>query len=251
MVAVDDPEAVLGLMHGAFGRVSTVTGVLRHWRRSDLGQRAIETALIVRHVSMVRAAPGSPQEREDVQRVWFASPSRYRSETISAVGHLGHLDPQGLAIDDGEVGWLIGATEVTKVSSGVLDHDLLRLLDPTWTLTHDFMIEGQVEIRGRPVLEVTAAARAHVPRSGNAADMAAKRRLLVDAELGFLHQAVALVDDEAYDILELQDIELDSGIDDELFSPQLLPGTRINDHSVRTFPSMSSRRGRLKRILHR
>lgn len=249
---MDSPDELLVLLHGAFGRVSTLAGVMRHWKHFERGRRAFDAALIVRHFSMTRAPDGSSQERQELQRIWFSAPRRYREETFSVVGPHAELDQDRLKIDDGTVGWLIGPKEVTKVPPGALGHDLMRLLDPAWVLTHDLTVEDELENCGRPVLQVRADARAHVPRSGHAADMAATRQLLVDANLGFLHRSTALLDNEPYDVVEIQDLLLDHELDDGLFHPEIPSGTRIDDYSVRTSPSMPpQRRHRLKRLLRR
>ncbi|HWW54441.1 MAG TPA: hypothetical protein VNY84_11765 [Acidimicrobiales bacterium] len=228
---------LLALLHGAADRTTTLTGDLRSWWHASRSSRAFERARVfasgpigtmVHHVG----GPGEvPDEGEMVWRVVHASGGRYRWDPVSQVGpYRGHAPP-GRQGSDGQRTWNVGDH---TVFIGPRHGSMLgqRLLDPAWALTHDLEIVGDAESSGRSVLRVHAVARPDWPRSGGAAEMAAERDLLVDAERGFLHGDTALVDGEPYDEVSLRSVVLDAPVDPSMFDPDIPAGFEVFDHST-------------------
>jgi hypothetical protein len=219
------------LLHGAAGRSSTLTAELRTWQHRSRSQRAFELAHASRiGGAMIHSRQGglAPEESEARWRVAHGPGGRYRWDEISRSGEGPGV--RGTHGSDGERAWFVGsdAVHLTRPPGAGLLH---RLLDPAWVLTHDLDVRGETESNARPALEVRARARPFRLASGGAADMAAERDLVVDAERGFLHRDAALVEGEPYDVMVLREIVLDSPIDPAAFAPHVPPGMPVHDHT--------------------
>jgi len=130
-----------------------------------------------------------------------------------------------------------------------------RLADPSWVLTHDLETVGEAFAGDRAVLVVKATARPFRARHGSASDMASERDLVVDAERGFLHRDAALLEGEAYDVLELGGVTLDGDPAADTFSVTIPAGAPVLDTSgddpMKRFARLPPRRGPWSRLLGR
>jgi hypothetical protein len=226
-------DGLLALLHGAVGRTTTLTAELRVWQHESRSRRAFEMARTAATIGAIGHRVGGPDVPDESEMVWqvvHAEGGRYRSDPIAESGAYTGPSPRGLQACDGERMWFLGSgtVHITRPHGSVMAR---RLLDPAWVLTHDLDVVGEDEASGRRVLRVRATARIHQPRSGGAADMAAERDLHVDAERGFLHADIALVDGEPYDVMELREVVLDTPVDPSTFRLEIPPGFKVFDDS--------------------
>jgi outer membrane lipoprotein-sorting protein len=224
---------LLVLLHGAVGRTTTLTGELRTWSHASRSQKAFQSA---RNVSMggnmvhyTRRSDGV-EESEAVWSVVQGPGGCYRWDQLSQEGSGVGVIPLGTQGCDGERAWFVGhdAVYVNRAHANMMES---RLLDPTWLLTHDLEIIDESEVNGRAVLNVRASTRETRQRSGGAADWAAERDIVVDAERGFLHRDTALVEGEPYDVMELRALVVDAAVDPAVFEPDVPPGMKVVDHT--------------------
>ena len=224
----------MGLLHGAVHRTETLTGELRAWRHNARSQRAFEIATETATMGGVAMVHGvarfdDVQESETVWRVVQGPGGRYHWQEISLSGSGVGL-PGGTQGCDGKRSWSIepDGVRLGRPRSCALTE---RLLDPSWVLTHDLEVTGETLAGDRPALQVKAVARPSRPRGGGAADMAAERDLIVDAERGFLHRDSALVEGQPYDIMEMRNVVLDPELDSAVFDPEIPAGAKVFDYS--------------------
>ena len=223
---------LLVLLHGAVDRNAAMTGELRTWSHAARSQEAFEVAaaaMAIGGTMHLIGAPDGAEESESRWRVVHAAGGRYRLDQVAQSGRstgVVHPAAQGC---DGERSWYRTAEEVFLGRSRV--NMLMRLLDPSWVLTHDLAVVDRGESSGRPVLHVRATARPSRPRGGGAADVAAERDIVVDAERGFLHADTALVHAEPYDLMELREVIVDPDVDPDVFAPDIPDGMKVNDHT--------------------
>jgi hypothetical protein len=198
-----------------------------------LSQRAFEVAgpAIGGMIHGIQGSGGAEvTEIETLWRVVQGEGGCYRWDAIPTAVPSGWGGQPVLEADDGERAWHVSADQAIILSS----HGcalVQRLLDPSWVLTHDLALVGETTASGRPALMARASARASRPRSGGAPDMAAERDLTIDAERGFLHSDIALVEGRPYDVMELRDIAVDVEVDPKVFVPDIPPGMAVADHS--------------------
>jgi outer membrane lipoprotein-sorting protein len=222
---------LLELIHSAHQSFTTVSGVLRTWRDSDLGKAAMrelherETAagsssdLLV----LFRSGPEeTPNEVVERIRFWYERPDRIREEYESdhPAGRNGRK-----AVRDGRHWWSYDAHNGAITNAGAPDvgsgvgEEIKRLLDPSDVLgVCDLEILGEGDVGGRRGIRVRATNRPtedhflrRIPPMGD------ELEYVFDAERGIALRQAVLIHGDAFSITELEELLFDATIPSETF----------------------------------
>lgn len=233
--------ALLELLHGADGSVTTVRATVRIWRHVERSQAAFRAeaeedkrrGASITTISLHDRGE-QPSEQIETLRIW-RSGDRVREEQ--------HGGPRNgyYAVRDGRVWWSwderMGATsnqDDPSVGSGI-GEQLSVMLDPTPLLgLLRFRVVGRSEMAGRATILTEAVPRRADPRRGprgfelhQLGSGAERYTLEVDAELGVLLRAVALRDGEPFHEITAVQIAFDEPASDELFHFEPPPGESV------------------------
>jgi outer membrane lipoprotein-sorting protein len=230
---------VLELLHGATGRVATLTATLHVWYDEERGVRAAEAA-------QQRAGPGAvamtyhagkgepPQLRRYEQQtvVHYRHPGHYRLHR-QANAHV-HRPHDVLQIYDGEWEWTyVAADGEAYVQTAAGPVELVRLLDPSWLPAACVLsVVGRSSYEGRRVVELDGRPRpdpVELPLDRQAGWGADGLQVVLDAETGLLLSVTSRFDGEPYKVERLADVIVNQPLDDELFRFTPPQGVRVDD----------------------
>lgn len=229
---------VLELLHGAAGRVRTLTATLLVWYDEERGMRAAEAAqqragdgpvAVLYHAG--RGAPPPPRRYEQQTLVHYHHPGRYRLHR-QATTHV-HRTHDVLQVCDGEREWTYVAAERKAYVQAAGQQELLRLLDPSWLVAACVLsVAGRSAYEGRLAVELDGRPRPdpealHV---GHHMDWGAEGlRAVLDAKTGLLLSLTSRFDGEPYKVERLTDVLVNQPVDDELFRFTPPQGVRVDD----------------------
>jgi hypothetical protein len=127
----------LELLHGAAGRVATLSATLLAWYDEERGMHAAEAAqqgagdgsvAVLYHAG--KGEPPPPRRYEQQTLVRYRHPGRYRLHR-QATAHV-HRSHDVLQVCDGEREWTYVAADREAYVQAAGQHELVRLLDPSW-----------------------------------------------------------------------------------------------------------------------
>jgi hypothetical protein len=203
----------LELLHGAAARVTTLTAALLVWYDQERGMRAIEAAqqrhprgaiAVFRPVG--RGAPPPPSQYEQRILVHYRQPDRYRLHRQAAAAHPHDV----LQVCDGQREWTYVAAERKAWVQAPGQHELLRMLDPSWLAAAcTLRVAGHTGYEGRAALELDgrprpdpAALHQYHHLDGDAEELHA----VLDAETGLLLSLTSRFDGAPYKVERLTDV---------------------------------------------
>jgi outer membrane lipoprotein-sorting protein len=229
---------LLELIYNARGSFTTVSGVLRTWRDSDLGQAAMrelherKTAGGSGSSLLVLRRPGpddTPNEVVERIRFWHERPDRIREEYESdhPAGRNGVK-----AVRDGRHWWSYDPRSGGITNAGAPDvhsgvgEEIKRLLDLSDVLgVCDLEIIGDGEVAGRHGIRVRVTDRPtedhflrRIPPMGD------ELEYVFDVERGIALRQAVLVHGDAFSISEFEELLFDAAIPSETFVLSLPDG---------------------------
>ncbi len=150
---------VLELLHGAARRVTTLTATLLDWHDEERALRAVEAA---QHhgaaIGVLQHKGEPPRQSEQRTLVHYRQPRRYRlHRQANAYVHRPH---DVLQVCDGEREWTYVAAERQAYVQAPSQHELFRLLDPSWLpATCTLSVAGHSAHEGRQAVELHGRSR--------------------------------------------------------------------------------------------
>jgi hypothetical protein len=183
---------VLELLHGAAGRVTTLTATLLDWHDEQRALRAVEAA---QHhgaaIAVLQHQGEPPRQYEQRTLVHYRHLGRYRlHRQANAYVHQPH---DVLQVCDGEREWTyLAAERQAYVQAPSQQHELFRLLDPSWLpATCTLSVAGHTAHEDRRAVELHGQPRPdlldrHLHHLGVGAGQADELHAVVDAATGLL-----------------------------------------------------------------
>jgi hypothetical protein len=228
----------LELLHGAAGRVATLSATLLVWYDEERGMRAAQAAqqragdgsvAVLYHAG--NGEPPPPRRYEQQTLVRYRHPGRYRlHRQATARVHRPH---DVLQVCDGEREWTYVAADREAYVQAAGQHELVRLLDPSWLAAACILsVAGRSSYEGRPAVELDGRPRPHpvALHVDHYMDWGAEElHAVLDAETGLLLSLTSRFDGEPYRVERLTDVIVDQPLDDELFRFTPPPGIRVDD----------------------
>lgn len=217
----------------AFGRLPPISATVRSWTPTEWHRRAINEVRRSK-TGQIFAFPASPNggepltEVEELEHLLLVPQRRaYRVETAAAPPHL--------VICDGTTTWTqIAPSEVLRQPWARLQSPAVPLLDSCWLAGYHWDTPTRDTRNGREVLRMAVRLTPNPmgPRtSGLFAALAPRQaEVVIDAELGFLHQMIGLADGKPYMDIELVYVDLRPEIDQDDFQIDESQ-YRVRDHS--------------------
>jgi outer membrane lipoprotein-sorting protein len=246
---------VLELLHGAARRVTTLTATLLDWHDEERALRAVAAA---QHhgaaIGVLQHKGEPPRQYEQRTLVHYRHPGRYRlHRQANAYVHRPH---DVLQVCDGEREWTYVAAERQAYVQAPSQHELFRLLDPSWLpATCTLSVAGHTAHEGRQAVELHGRPRPdlldrHLHHLGLGAGQADELHAVVDAETGLLLSVTSRFEGEPYHVERLTDVAIDQPLDDELFHFTPPQGVRVDDLLAREHRRPPIVRGPLRFRLH-
>ena len=225
---------VLELLHGAAGRVTTLSATLLDWHDEERALRAVQAAQ--RHGAAIGVLQhkGEPlRQYEQRTLVHYRHPRRYRlHHQANAYVHRPH---EVLRVSDGEREWTYVAAERQAYVQAPSQHELFRLLDPSWLpATCILSVAGHTAHEGREAVELHGRPRRDLPdrhlhHQGVGAGQADELHAVVDAATGVLLSVTSRFEGEPYHVERLTEVAINQPLDDELFHFTPSRGVRVDD----------------------
>jgi outer membrane lipoprotein-sorting protein len=257
---MSDLGDALELLHGAAGRVKTLTATLLVWYDEQRGSNALEAAQQRADgdsVAVLSAGKGeSPQLRRYELRtlVHYRHPDRYRlHRQANADARLPH---DVLQVWDGQREWMYVAALREAWVHAPGHHELRRLLDPSWLVAAcTLSVAGRGLYEGRPAVELDGRPRRDPvdpldpPREWGADGL----QVVLDAGTGLLLSLTSRFQGEPYKVERLTGVIVNQSLDDELFRFTPPEGVRVDDSVARPLrrPPLRFRLGVLRQRLGR
>jgi hypothetical protein len=169
---------------------------------------------VLRH----KGAPPRQYERRTLVR--YRHPGRYRlHRQANAYVHRPH---EVLQVCDGEREWTYVAAERQAYVQASSQHELFRLLDPSWLpATCILSVAGHTAHEGRQAVELHGRPRPDLPdrhlHLGVGAGQADELHAVVDAATGVLLSVTSRSEGEPYHVERLTEVAINQPLDDELF----------------------------------
>jgi outer membrane lipoprotein-sorting protein len=235
--------------------VTTLTATLLDWHDEQRALRAVEAAQDHGAAIAVLQHKGEPpRQYEQRTLVHFRHPGRYR--LLRQANSYVHRSHDVLQVCDGEREWTYVAAERQAYVQAPSQHELFRLLDPSWLpATCTLSVAGHtayedrraVELRGRPRPDLPGH---HLHQLGFGTGQADELHAVVDAETGSLLSVTSRFEGEPYHVERLTDVAIDQPLDDELFHFTPPQGVRVDDLLAREHRRPPIIRGPLRFRLH-
>jgi outer membrane lipoprotein-sorting protein len=231
---------LLELLHRAHRSFDTVRVEAREWRHVRRTQEAYARQLRSAGHGDAHALPaddGAPEDWEVRVRACLERPNRVREER-------GEADRVTIAVSDGSRWWQVipewstSSDEGDGWATGQVGECLRHAVDPSSLATGlDLEPAGRAGRAGREAILVAAN-----PRPGpygfqhdvllGGAD---RHELAIDAERGFLLEAVSFLDDAPASLFEVLEIAFDEPLDPSLFTYEPAPGEQVAaPHEIRS-----------------
>ncbi len=217
-------------MHGATGRVHSVTATLRDRRRPELLEQAFRR--FAEHTEFARGGGyfhiplgGAPAGEKEDEHVWrielWAEPGRFRQERSGP-------DAESVLVVDGERWWQWSPSfglRSHKDERGVRNQGGLDLLDPSEFLS-GFALElaGEAVVAGRPAMRVHLRKTSAGHRPFGLEPGIKEGELQLDAERGLVLRRAELVDGQEASVREVEQITYDEPLPPETFVFELPAG---------------------------
>lgn len=223
----------LELLHGAAGRVRTLSATLLLWYDEERGSHAVEAAqqrADGQRVAVLYAGKGAPRQlRQYEQRtlVHYRHPGRYRlHRQANADARLPH---DMLQVCDRQREWThVAALRQAHVQAPG-HHELRRLLDPSWLVAACTLSVARRSLyEDRPAVELDGLPRPD--RVNPLMEWGADRlQVVLDAQTGLLLSLTSRFEGQPYKVERLTGVIVDQPLDDELFRFTPPEGVRVDD----------------------
>lgn len=181
---------------------------------------------------MLRHKGAPPRQYERRTLVRYRHPGRYRlHRQANAYVHRPH---EVLQVCDGEREWTYVAAERQAYVQASSQHELFRLLDPSWLpATCILSVAGHTAHEGRQAVELHGRPRPDLPdrhlHLGVGAGQADELHAVVDAATGVLLSVTSRSEGEPYHVERLTEVAINQPLDDELFHFTPPRGVRVDD----------------------